>query len=622
MAYLDVIQKVQNNASRVWTPPPNLTVSQWADEHLYLSPEDSAEPGKFKVDRAPYQRGMLDAVSDPGIKDVVYCTSSQIGKTLLLRAIIGYHIHQDPGPILLMQPTVGMAESFSKDRLSPMVRDTPALRGRIADPKSRNSGNTVLHKGFPGGHITMVGANAPTELAGRPIRIVLADEVDRYPASAGTEGDPLYLARQRTATFWNSKIIMASTPTIEGASRIWTEYEKSDQRHYFIPCPECDHMHVLKWSNVIYQDNSPTTARIACTECGALYGDAEKLKALQYGEWVATSESRGVAGFHINALYSPWQTIGDIVEEWLRKKDTPETLKTFINLQLGECYQDRSGETVKAEILMNRREAWDAIPDDVVLLTAGTDCQDDRLELTLIGWTATEQARVIGHYQLYGSPGEPAVWRELDEFLQQRHITHDGRHLRIRACCIDSGGHHTQQVYEFCATRYHRKIYPIKGRAGAHPIWPPRGLSTKNSRNVQMFIVGVDTAKDSVRAAMSISKPDSPRYIAFSQDLPDEYFRQLTVERRVSHTDKSGRTTRKWVKPPGARNEAWDCFVYAMAALSSLKAGGTNLKLVARSSRLPELPEPASPAMPAQTPAPVKPTIPRPKRRRTSSAVL
>lgn len=622
MAYLEVIQKVQNHASRVWSPPPNLTVSQWADEFLYLSPEDSAEPGKFKVERAPYQRGMLDAVSDPNIKDVVYCTSSQIGKTQLIKCIIGYHIHQDPGPLLLLQPTVSLAESFSKDRLAPMVRDTPALKGRIADPKSRNSGNSVAHKQFPGGHITMVGSNAPTDLAGRPIRIVFADEIDRYPTSAGTEGDPLYLARQRTATFWNRKIIMASTPTIEGMSRIWTEFEKSDQRYFHIPCPECDEKHVLKWQNIIYSNDDPTTARIACPSCGALYGDSEKLKALQHGEWIATADSRGVAGFHISALYSPWQMLGDVVEEWLRKKDDPETLKTFINLQLGECYQDRSGESVKSEVLAKRREAWDAIPEDVVLMTAGVDCQDDRLEATLVGWTATEQARVIGHYQWWGSPGEPAVWRELDDFLQHRHQTHDGRTLRIRSCCIDSGGHHTQQVYEFCSTLFHRKVFPIKGRAGAHPIWPSRGFSTKSSRNVQLFIVGVDTAKDSLRAAMSISKPESPRYIAYSQDLPDEYFKQLTVERRVTKTDKSGKATRKWVKPPGARNEAWDCLVYALAALSSLKAGGTNLKLVARNSRVPELPEPDAPAIPANAPIAVKPTVPKPARRRTSSAIL
>lgn len=239
MAYLDVLTRVSNAHLSVFKPPPLLTVAQWADEYLYLSPEDSAEAGKYRVDRAPYQREMLEAVSDPDIKEVVYCTSSQIGKTLMAKCILGYHIHQDPGPIIVMQPTVKIAETFSKDRLAPMIRDTPALRGLIADPKSRTSGNTIDHKQFPGGHLTMIGANAPSDLASRPIRIVFADEVDRYPASAGTEGDPLFLARQRSVNFWNRKFIMASTPTVEGSSRIWREFERSDQRHYHLPCPHC-----------------------------------------------------------------------------------------------------------------------------------------------------------------------------------------------------------------------------------------------------------------------------------------------------------------------------------------------------------------------------------------------
>ena len=315
MAYLEVIERVENTAKRVFTPPPNLTISEWAEEFLFLSPEDSAEPGKYKVDRAPYQRGMLDAVSDPLIKEIVFCTSSQIGKTLMAKAILGYYISQDPGPILVMQPTASVAETFSKDRLAPMIRDTPVLRGLIADPKSRTSGNTVQKKSFPGGHLTMIGSNAPTELASRPIRIVFADEVDRYPTSAGSEGDPLFLARQRSVTFWNRKFIMASTPTTSGMSRIWTAFETSDQRHYWLPCPHCGEFHVLKWAQMIWNDNDPSTAMMACPICGGMYGDSQKLKMLHQGEWRSSSTSRGIAGFHISALYSPWQTFSDVVTE-------------------------------------------------------------------------------------------------------------------------------------------------------------------------------------------------------------------------------------------------------------------------------------------------------------------
>lgn len=619
MAYLDQFALLLNAHKRVFTPPPDLTISQWADEFLYLSPEDSAEPGKYRVDRAAYQRGMLDAVSDPSIREVVFCTSSQIGKTLMAKAILGYHIHQDPGPILVMQPTVGVAETFSKDRLAPMIRDTPALRPLIADPKSRNSGNTIDKKSFPGGHLTMIGANAPTELASRPIRIVFADEVDRYPTSAGSEGDPLFLARQRSVTFWNRKLIMASTPTVAGVSRIWRAFETSDMRYYYLPCPHCGEFHTLKWAQMVWNDEDPSTARMACPECGALYTDADKLRMLAKGEWRAHGKSHGIAGFHISALYSPWQTFADVVAEWLLKKDNPETLKTFINLQLGECWEDRSGETVKADILAARREVWDHIPDDVAIITAGVDVQDDRLEASIVGWTGEEKARVLSHHKLYGSPGEPAVWEHLEELLTSEFVNGDGIILKIKATAIDSGGHHTQRAYEFCRGRQGRRVVPVKGRNGAHPIWPTKSSRTKLSAGVSLFLVGVDTAKDALRSAFSVRDPELPRYVAFSSDLSDDYFKQLTVERRVTSHNKAGVPTRTWKKAPGARNEALDCFVYALAALEYLKQSGVRLKNLALARVKPPEPVSVTPVQQVQTPPP-KPV--RQPRSRVSSALL
>ena len=623
MAFLDVLHKVANASARIATPPPLLTVADWANEYLFLSPEDSAEAGKYRTDRAPYQREMLEVVSNPNIKEVVYCTSSQIGKTLLSKCIIGYHIHQDPGPIIVMQPTVKIAETFSKDRLSPMVRDTPVLKSLIADPKSRSSGNTIDHKTFPGGHITMIGANAPSDLASRPIRIVFADEVDRYPTSAGSEGDPLFLARQRSVNFWNRKFIMASTPTNEGASRIWREFERSDMRYYYLPCPHCGEFHTLKWQQIIWDEGDPSSARAACPACGSMYENADKLKMLGQGEWRAHRDNPRVAGFHISALYSPWQTFSDVVQEFLDKKGHSETLKTFVNLQLGECWEDRSGEKVDHAALIARKESWDAnaVPDDIALITAGVDVQDDRLEVTVIGWTGAEQARVIDHLQLWGAPGEPQLWTELDTLLLSQYHTQDGRILRIRATCIDSGGHHTQRAYEFCRGRASRKVMPIKGRSGNHPIWPTRVSKTKLSQGVNLYLVGVDTAKDQIRSALSVSHPDRPRYVAFSSDLADSYFVQLTSEKRVTSYNKAGVATRTWKKGPGVRNEALDCFVYAMAALESLKGAGVRLRVVAQSVRPAEAP--IADAMPR--PAPIQTAsmpMKKPSARRQSSAIL
>lgn len=602
------VELVTGYALKLFAPPPDLTVSQWADEYLYLSPEDSAEPGKFSTARAPYQRGMMDAVSNPEIKEVVYCTSSQIGKTLISKAILGYHIHQDPGPLLVMQPTTSVAETFSKDRLAPMVRDTPVLRSLIADPKSRTSGNTVLKKGFPGGHLTMVGSNAPSELASRPIRTVFADEVDRYPTSVGTEGDPLFLARQRSVTFWNRKFIMASTPTNLGASRIWRAFETSDQRYYWVPCPHCGEFHKLRWENMLYENNDPGTARMRCPLCLESYGDAEKLRMLHKGEWRAEATSRGIAGFHISALYSPWQSFGDVVNEWLAKKDNPETLKTFINLQLGECYEDRSGDTIDAHELMARRESWDYAPSSIVCVTAGVDVQDDRLEVSIIGWSGSEQAFVLNHHVLHGAPGESDVWAELDHLLQVNIDLDDGRILRIRSAAIDSGGHHTSRAYEFARTRTGRRIVPIKGRPGNHPIWPLQTTRTKLSKGVSLYMVGVDTAKDAIKSAFAVRDDKMPRYVSFSDALPDVYFKQLTVEKRHTTISKSGHSVRSWRKPPGARNEALDCYVYALAALEFLKARGLKLRhlavqwgLDAGEESIPETKKPDQPPATVQT---------------------
>lgn len=615
MAFLDIISRVENAARLVAKPPPLLTVSQWADEHLYLSPEESSEAGKYRVDRAPYQREMLDAVSDPNIREVVYCTSSQVGKTLMAKAILGYHIHQDPGPILVIQPNKEMAETFSKDRLATMIRDSPVLRGLIADPKSRSSGNTILHKNFAGGQVTLIGANSPSGMASRPIRIVFADEVDRYPVSAGTEGDPIFLARQRSVTYWNRKFVMASTPTNKDQSRIWWAFEKSDKRYYHLPCPHCGEFHTLSWKQVIWDEGDPTSARAVCPICGAFYENADKLKMLAAGEWRKTAVNPRVAGFHISALYSPWQTFADVVQEFLDKKDHPETLKTFVNLQLGETYEDRSGEAIDETGLMARRELWEAIPADVLLLTAGCDVQKDRIEVSILGWNSKEQAKVLQHLRIMGNPSEPSVWQDLDDVLLETFMNEAGHYLAIRAACIDSGGHHTEQVYQFCGQRGGRRVLAIKGRAGQHPIWPTKLSRKKLKHGASLHLVGVDTAKDHIHAALSVLDPELPRYVSFSQNLPEDYFAQLVSERRVTKYDGKGGAVRSWVKKAGDRNEALDCFVYALAALKALQAGNANLLRLMRPRYVEPRPKAEAPAMPP-------PTLRKPVARRTSSAIL
>jgi len=366
-------------------PPPVLTVSEWADEHRRLSPEASAEPGQWNTDRAPFQRAIMDAWNDPGVHTVVFMKSAQVGATEVLGNILGYIIDQDPGPALVLQPTLEMGEAWSKDRLAPMLRDCPSLTNKVGSPRSKDSDNTLRHKAFPGGHLTVVGANSPAGLASRPIRYVLADEVDRYPVSAGTEGDPLSLAVKRTTTFHNRKVMIASTPTIRGMSRVEAEFEKSDQQYLHLPCPHCGAMQRLVWAQVKWPKDTPEEAHYECEHCHGRIDDKHKPAMLALGEWTPESEFSGIRGFHINELYSPWVRFADIATAFLRAKRAPETLRTWVNTALGETWEE-AGEELDPDGLFNRQEGFETPPDPVLVLTAGVDVQDDRLEGEVKAW--------------------------------------------------------------------------------------------------------------------------------------------------------------------------------------------------------------------------------------------
>jgi phage terminase large subunit GpA-like protein len=543
---------------RVWEPPPDLTVSQWADRFRRLSSESSAEPGQWRTERAPYQRGIMDAVSDPSVETVVIMSSAQVGKTEVLQNVVGYHVHQDPAPILVVMPTLEMAEAYSKDRLAPMVRDTASLSKLIADPRSRDSGNTLLHKRFPGGHITLAGSNSPASLASRPVRLVLCDEVDRYPFSAGAEGDPVNLARKRATTFWNRKFLLTSTPTIRGASRIEAAYLASDQRRYHVPCPHCGAMQPLEWSRIRWPEQDPARAHAVCAECGAEIDHGDKARMLAGGQWVAQAPFNGAAGFHLCELYSPWRSWGQVAMDFLEAKRLPETLKTWVNTSLGETWEEE-GETVGDADLLARREGYtlEDPPQEVRLVVAGVDVQADRLEMTLLG-AAGEELWVLGHLVLWGSPTEALVWRDLDAALQGRYGVH-----AIACAAIDSGGHHTSQVYAFARQRASRRVYAVKGLPGAGRPIVSKGNKVGREQ-VRLFTVGVDTVKPLLMGRLKVHEP-GPGYIHFAGDLDAEWFAQLTAEKAVRRVVK-GQMRIEWVKQR-PRNEALDCMVYALAAL-------------------------------------------------------
>lgn len=515
----------------------------------------------------------MDAFHEEGAEEITVMSSSQVGKTLIFKAIIGYHIDVDPAPILVVQPTVEMGETFSKDRLAPMIRDTPVLRDKVKDAKSRDTGNTIQKKNFPGGHVTMIGANAPAALASRPIRIVLCDEVDRYPASAGTEGDPVNLARKRTITYRSRKRIgLFSTPTIKGKSRIERAWKRSDQRRYYMPCQHCGHSHVFKWENISIIGDDPATTKLSCPSCGGLIEDFHKPAMLEAGKWIKENPESKRPGFHINELYSPWRSFADVATDFYAAKGNPQEEKTWWNTSMGEPYEE-SGELADADELAKRRENYDAdtLPSGALTVTFGADVQKDRIEIEFVAWGAGEESWGIEPVVLGGNPAEAEIWKKLDELLiTARFKTEDGRVLRVAAGCIDSGGHHVQEVYEFCTPRAARNIWAIKGQFGPRPIWPRRQSKSKKYRGHVVRMIGVDTAKDTIYARWKVAE-GKPGYCHFSSAYDENWFSQATVEKRVTRIDKRGNEVRSWEKPSGARNEGFDCRVYAYTALHGLK---------------------------------------------------
>ena len=536
-----------------------------------LSPEDSAEPGKYRIERAPYQRGILDAIGDPDIESVVCMTSAQIGKSTLLKAAIGYFIDQDPSPILFVAPTLDMAETFSKDRLAPMFRDTACLRGKVADPKTRDSGNTILHKRFAGGHLTIVGANSASGLASRPIRVVIFDEVDRYPPSAGTEGDPVNLGRARTKTFWNRREVLMSTPGDAETSRIEPAFEASDKRRYHVACPHCDHAQHLQWSQVSWTENDPKSARYACEHCGAAWCDSERILALQNGEWIPEYPGRKIAGFHLNELASPFRKLSEIVADFLSAKDKPETLRTWINTSLGESWQDREGDKFDAHEIAQRREDYDEPPVGVLVITLQIDTQDDHLVMEYTGWGLGEECWGLEHKIIRGDLSTPALWQRASDELSHTFRRVDGAVLPVTACAIDSGGHYTSQVYAW-AKQHRGRVYAMKGHGGAGRPIVEVSKRTLAQHGVRLYMVGTDAIKELfLMSRVRITAP-GPGYCHWPEEgnYPPDYFEQLTAERRVL-THSYGRPVHRWILKKGLRNEALDIRVYGLALINLLK---------------------------------------------------
>ena len=541
-------------------PEPDLTVSQWADEHRILDQASSSEAGRWRTSRTPYLREIMDSLSANDPTDVVvFMKGAQIGASEAGINFVLYAISHAPAPMLYVLPTVDSAKRVSKQRLAPAIDAVPLVREKVATPRARDSGNTLFQKDYAGGTLILTGSNSAVGLRSMPARYLFLDEVDAFPSDLDGEGSPIQLAIRRTATYKrNRKIFMVSTPTVKGLSTVEDYFEQSDQRRYFVPCPSCGDMQTIDWKRIIWTDDDPSTAKLHCESCGIEIEEQHKTNMLNNGEWRPTAVGR-YRGYHLSSLYSPagWYGWSDAAEDFLAaRKSGQEQMKTFVNTVLGETFEE-AGEQIDPLGLIMRREEY---PSDLEfeVKTVAVDVQKDRLELELVGWGKDEESWALDYVILPGDTTQPDVWKDLSDYLTE---------TKPDGCCVDSG-YNTQLVYDFVSKR--RFCWAVKGQAGSGiPLIQDRikrlqRLRKRKQQTVTPEPLGVDQGKAIIMSRLQLTEV-GPGYCHFPNEVEfdEEYFAQLTAEKLVTRYQR-GRPRQEWVQTR-PRNEAIDIRVYGLA---------------------------------------------------------
>lgn len=573
-----------------WMPPDDLTVTEWAEKKRRLSSESSAEPGPWRTERTPYLREPMDAFTDPKVRREVVVAASQVGKSEFLNNTIGYVMDEDPGSMLFVHPTTIDAKEYSKLRIAPMIRDCPTLKEKVASTKRRDSGNTLLQKTYPGGILTMCGSTEAHALASKPIRYVFGDERDRWATSAGNEGDPWDLAMARQTTFYNAKAVEVSTPTIKNASAIEASYSTGTMERWKSRCPHCGEYNEIQWKDIRYDSdekviNKKKTYTVkniyyVCPGCAAISTELDMKRT--HAKWEADNPdayANGVRSFWLNAFVSTWASWESIILKFLNALGNSKKLQVVYNTCFGELWEDR-GDLEDEDSLMARREVYTAeLPEGVLVLTAGIDTQDDRMEYEIVGYGHFGETWGIEKGIVMGRPDDNATWAKLDEMVFDRVLRfEDGMGLRMSMSFVDEGGHFTQDVRLQCKKRIGKKVFCIKGMGGPDKPFtaPPKKqkivINQRTIGSCWQYQIGVDSGKQIIMDNLSVQTRGA-KYCHFPRrdDYGAGYFAGLLSERL--EYDATKKQPWVWKKIPGhERNEALDCRNYAMAAFKVLPA--------------------------------------------------
>lgn len=545
-------------------PPPKLRLSKWIEEHIHLPEGVSSLTGKVRL--WPPQVEIADAIGNSAIERVTLVKPVRVGFTTLLTSAMASFCSNDPAPILSLLPTESDCRDYMVSDVEPVFDASPTLQGILSSDDKKGGRNTLLSRRFPGGFLKVIAAKSPRNLRRHNVRILFMDEVDGMTPTK--EGSAPILAERRTLSFSDRKIVMGSTPVYEATSHVLRAYEHSDKRIYEVPCPECGHFHEIQWADIQWPEGEPEKAHYVCVECGSVVDERHKPEMVTNGRWRALKpEVKDHAGFRMNALISllPNASWGRLAKEFVAVKNDPSTLQTFVNTILAQGWKDEADELDDIEISERAEDfGFEAIPVEVLIITAGVDVQDDRLEVTFIGWDKEGVPYILGHEVIWGRYDDTVTWGELDILLSTQWDHPLGGRIKVDATCVDSSDGETMEtVYRFAFPRFNRKVYAIKGAAGNRP-WIERSKSTV--KGGRLFIVGVDGIKSNIMGRLT-----RPRSMRFSKDLAPVWYEQVAGE-RMEITYKRGQTVRQFVPVPGRRHEALDCTVYAFAARQMVNA--------------------------------------------------